>query len=56
MRVTNAARFGTLALSNRAKDKDSFRGGRSDFFISNLIDTLAAMLATKMSEETKLLR
>ena len=51
-RIENATRFATLALSQRAREGGSFRGKRAEFFINDLVDTVAAMLAAEPSGET----
>jgi len=51
-RFENTARFATLSMSRRAQEKGSFRGKTADFFINNLVDTMAAMMAAKPSRET----
>ncbi|MDP6377154.1 MAG: TetR family transcriptional regulator [Pseudomonadales bacterium] len=52
VRFENAARFATLAMSKRARERGTFRGKQAEFFISNLVDTVAAMLAAAPSTET----
>ncbi len=55
-RFENTARFAILSMSRRAREKGSFRGKGADFFISNLVDTMAAMMAAKPSRETSAAR
>jgi AcrR family transcriptional regulator len=56
VRFEDTARFATQSISLRAREKLAFRGKNADFFISNLIDTMAAMMAAKVSKETQALR
>lgn len=52
IRFDNTARFASLAMSQRAREKGSFRGKAAEFFLHNLLDTMAAMLAVEASPET----
>jgi len=51
-RFENTARFAILSMSRHAREKGSFHGKEADFFINNLVDTMAAMMAAKPSRET----
>lgn len=52
LRFESAARFATLSMSGHAGEKGAFRGRAAEFFFSNLVDTIAAMMATEASPQT----
>ncbi len=56
IRVENTASFATQAMSKRARDKGTFSGKNADFFINNLVDTMAAMMAAEISGVTQSVR
>jgi AcrR family transcriptional regulator len=53
IRIDNTARLASLAMSQRAREKGSFRGKAAEFFLHNLLDTMAAMLAVEVSAQTR---
>lgn len=53
LRVENSHGMALLAMSRRAKQKDSFKGRRAELFFNNLVDQLLAMLTTPISDETR---
>ena len=52
LRVENSHGAALLAISRRAKCKDSFRGRRAELFFNNLVDQITAMLLAPISDET----
>ena len=52
LRVENAQGMGLLAISRRARHRGSFRGPRAELFFNNLVDQVAAALASPVSPET----
>ena len=52
LRVENAHGMALLAISRRARQRGSFRGPRAELFFNNLVDQLAASLASPVSSET----
>ena len=52
LRVENAHGMSLLAISRRARHRGSFRGPRAELFFNNLVDQVAATLASPVSSET----
>lgn len=52
VRFENAARYGALAMSRHAREDSAFQGPAADFFLSDLIDTLASILKPEVSQNT----
>lgn len=52
LRVENAHGMSLLAISRRARHRSSFRGPRAELFFNNLVDQVAAALASPVSPET----
>ena len=55
LRVENTYSLSLLAISRRARRGGSFRGRRAELFFNNLVDQVAAMLATPVSDATQTL-
>ena len=53
LRIEIAQGSTLLAISRRARNRDSFRGARAELFYNNLVDQLAAMLEAPVSEQTE---
>ena len=52
LRIENAHGMALLAISRRARHRGSFRGPRAELFFNNLVDQVAATLASPVSSET----
>ncbi|MEZ5557103.1 MAG: helix-turn-helix domain-containing protein [Pseudomonadales bacterium] len=53
LRIENAYAFTVLAISRRARRRESFRGRQAELFFDNLADQLAAMLGAAVSDATR---
>lgn len=52
LRIENTFGMALLAISGRARRKESFRGAGAELFFNNLVDQIAAMLDATVSAET----
>ena len=52
-RMDLAVRMSSIAMGHHARQKDAFRGPKSDLFVSHLVDALEGLLSAPVSSTTR---